>query len=147
MDSTLALLILVVLSAIALFAVVLVLIFALWQREATPTDLEAAISATWVRLGLGEAIGNIQLQAQEIRQTHASLEQMLRSPAGRASFGELSLEVILADQLPPDYFGVRQKCFDGKVPDGHIRAPEGLICIDSKFPPGKLRPHGGLHRR
>jgi len=134
MDSTLALSILVVLSALTLSAVVLVLVSALRRREVTPIEVGAAISETWIRLGLGEVIGKIELQAQEIRKTHTTLEQMLRSPAGRASFGELSLEVILADQLPADYYGVRQKCFDGKIPDGHIRASEGLICIDSKFP-------------
>jgi DNA recombination protein RmuC len=134
MDSPLALSILVVLSALTLFAVVLILVFALRRREVTSTEVGAAISETWIRLGLAEVIGKIELQAQEIRKTHTTLEQMLRTPAGRASFGELSLEVILADQLPADSYGLRQKCFDGKVPDGHIRAPEGLICIDSKFP-------------
>jgi len=134
MDSTLALSILVALSALTLFAVLLVLVFALRRREVTPIEVGAAISETWIRLGLGEVIGKIELQAQQIRETHTTLAQMLRTPAGRASFGELSLEVILADQLPADFYGVRQKCFDGKVPDGHIRASEGLICIDSKFP-------------
>jgi DNA recombination protein RmuC len=134
MDAPLALSILVILSALTLFAVLLVLGFALRRREVTPTNVGAAISETWIRLGLGEVIGKIELQAQEIRKTHTTLEQMLRTPAGRASFGELSLEVILADQLPADCYGVRQKCFDGKVPDAHIRASEGLICIDSKFP-------------
>ncbi|MCX8141151.1 MAG: DNA recombination protein RmuC, partial [Gemmataceae bacterium] len=43
-------------------------------------------------------------------------------------------EVILADQLPTGYYGIRQKCLDGKIPDGYIRAADGLICIDSKFP-------------
>ena len=113
---------------------VLILVFTLrWQRESS-TEVGAAISESWVRLGLGQVIGKIEQQAQEICKSHTTLEQMLRIPAGRATFGELSLEVILADQLPEDSFGVRQKCFDGKIPDGHIRASEGLICIDSKFP-------------
>lgn len=134
MDPANALTLVAVLSALTLFAVSLVIFLTLGRREVTPTDVGAAISDTWVRLGLGEIIGKIEFQAEELRRTHATLEQMLRSPAGRASFGELSLESILADQLPGDCFGIRQKCFDGKVPDGHIRAPEGLICIDSKFP-------------
>jgi DNA recombination protein RmuC len=134
MDTPTALTLLVILSALTLLAVSLVLIVALRRREVTPTDVGAAISETWIRLGLGEVIGKIQLQAQEIRTTHTTLERMLRTPAGRASFGELSLEAILADQLPADYYGIRQQCFAGKVPDAHIRTPEGLICIDSKFP-------------
>jgi DNA recombination protein RmuC len=59
---------------------------------------------------------------------------MLRSPTGRASFGELSLEVLLTDQLPAGYFGIREKCFAGKIPDAHIKSTDGLVCIDSKFP-------------
>jgi DNA recombination protein RmuC len=83
---------------------------------------------------LGQVIGRVEVQAEEIRKTYTSLEQMLRSPTGRASFGELSLELLLADQLPSGYFGIREKCFRGRIPDAHIKAPDGLICIDSKFP-------------
>jgi len=59
---------------------------------------------------------------------------MLRVPTQRADFGELSLEVILSDQLPPDMYGIREVTFDGKRPDAHIRSTVGIICIDSKFP-------------
>jgi len=59
---------------------------------------------------------------------------MLRVPTERAALGELSLETILSDQLPPDMFGIRKMILDGKIPDAHIRSTVGLICIDSKFP-------------
>lgn len=134
MATTITLSVLVVLSALTLLAVIPLLVVVLRRQRDSSTEVGAAISESWVRLGLGETIGKIEVQAQQIRESHTTLAQMLRTPAGRASFGELSLEVILADQLPPDSFGIRQKCFDGKVPDGHIRASEGLICIDSKFP-------------
>lgn len=58
---------------------------------------------------------------------------MLRVPQERASLGELSLETILSDQLPPDMYGIRETIFNGKRPDAHIRSTVGVICIDAKF--------------
>ncbi len=83
---------------------------------------------------LGEAIGQVQSEAADIRKTHRTLEQMLRTPSGRGSFGEQSLEVILQNNLPQNCYGIRKECFGGKKPDAHIRAGEEIICIDSKYP-------------
>lgn len=83
---------------------------------------------------LNTKVGELTTQTEDIRQSHKTIEQMLRVPKERAPFGELSLEIILSDQLPPDMFGIRQKILDGKVPDAHIKSTVGLICIDSKFP-------------
>jgi DNA recombination protein RmuC len=98
-----------------------------------PTDLKNVISSTWTELGLGEKIGSIEAQARDIKDSYRSFEQMLRVPKERASFGELALETILADQLPPDMYGIRETVFDGKRPDAYIKSTEGLVCIDSKF--------------
>src|SRR4051794_17440660 len=137
MDTTLALSILIALSALTMLAVIPLLVIVLRRQRESSSEVGTAISESWLRLGLDQTIGKIELQAKEIRECHTTLAQMLRTPSGRASFG-LSLEVILADQLPPDSFGVRQKCFDEKVPDGHIQASEGLTCIDSKFPSSSI---------
>jgi DNA recombination protein RmuC len=98
-----------------------------------PTDLKNVISSTWTELGLGEKIGSIEAQARDIKDSYRSFEQMLRVPKERASFGELALETILSDQLPPDMYGIRETVFDGKRPDAYIKSTEGLVCIDSKF--------------
>src|SRR4030066_1369165 len=98
-----------------------------------PTDLRNVMQSTWTELGLGEKIGSIETQARDIKDSYRSFEQMLRVPKERASFGELALETILADQLPPDMYGIRETVFDGKRPDAHIKSTEGLVCIDSKF--------------
>jgi DNA recombination protein RmuC len=55
-------------------------------------------------------------------------------PTERASLGEIALETILSDQLPPDMFGIRERVLDGKTPDANIKSTVGIICIDSKFP-------------
>lgn len=123
----------------ALIAVVIVLLFVLiylvLKRGRVETkDIESAISSIWIRSGLDERIGELTTYAQDIRDDYRSLEQMLRVPVERASLGEIALERILSDQLPPDMFGIRKRILDGKVPDAHIRSTVGAICIDSKFP-------------
>jgi len=121
-----------------LLAVVLVLLgvlifLVLRSRKVQPSDLKNVMSSTWTELGLDQKIGAIESHANDIRQSYRSFEQMLRVPKERASFGELALETILADQLPPDMYGIREAVFDGKKPDAHIKSTEGIVCIDSKF--------------
>ncbi len=83
---------------------------------------------------LSKKMGEIAIYSSDIRQTHKSIEQMLRVPKERASFGEINLESILSDQLPPDMFGIREKILNGKIPDAYIKSTVGLICIDARFP-------------
>lgn len=110
------------------------LIFLIFRsRRVEPSDIKDAISNTWAELGLSEKIGSIETQAKDIRDSYKSFEQMLRVPKERASFGELALETILTDQLPPDMYGIREVIFDGKKPDAHIKSTSGVVCIDSKF--------------
>ena len=113
----------------------MVLIFLAFKgRGVKPRDIEDAVSSTWTKLGLDEKIGMLTTHARDIRDCHRSIEQMLRVPTERAALGEISLETMLSDQLPPDMFGIRRTILDGKIPDAHIRSTVGLICIDSKFP-------------
>jgi len=102
-------------------------------RKVEPTDLKNVISSTWTELGLGEKIGSIETQARDIKESYKSFEQMLRVPKERASLGEIALESMLSDQLPPDMYGIRETVLDGKRPDAHIKSTEGIVCIDSKF--------------
>lgn len=86
------------------------------------------------QLRTGRSMGAFQVYVEDVRKSHLSLEQMLRIPKERGSFGEISLELILSDHLPADVYGIREKCLDGKIPDAHIKTPDGILCIDSKFP-------------
>ena len=122
---------LLVINFIALIA----LIALVWKtRGMGEKDIEAAVSKTWVMLGLGERIMAVEMQAKQIRDSYRSFEQLLRAPTERASLGEMSLETMLADQLPQDMYTIRQRIFDGKIPDAAIRSTVGIICIDCKFP-------------
>jgi len=125
----------ILLGIILLLLVVLIFLSLKGKKEKIEqTDIEAAISGTWTKMGLAEKIGAMELHARNISDSYRSFEQMLRIPKERASFGELSLETILADQLPPEMYGIRERTLDGKYPDANIRSSIGIICIDSKFP-------------
>lgn len=122
-----------ILIGIGLLLLVILIFLILKSRKFEPADIKNAISSTWMELGLGEKIGSIDTHAKDIKESYKSFEQMLRVPQERASFGELSLETILSDQLPPDVYGIREAIFDGKRPDAHIKSPAGIVCIDAKF--------------
>ena len=122
-----------ILLAVVLLLLGVLIFLVLRSRKVQPSDLKNVMSSTWTELGLDQKIGAIESHANDIRQSYRSFEQMLRVPKERASFGELALETILADQLPPDMYGIREAVFDGKKPDAHIKSTEGIVCIDSKF--------------
>ena len=116
-------------------ALLIALIVLVWlTRGAGRRDVEAAVSRSWIDLGLGERVRDVANQASEIRDSWRSLEQMLRVPTERAALGEITLETMLADQLPADMIMIRQRVLDGRIPDAAIRSTVGLICIDCKFP-------------
>jgi DNA recombination protein RmuC len=123
-----------ILLAVIVILLVVLIFLVIRGRGVKPGDIENAVSGTWAKLGLEEKIGALTAHTQDIKECHKSIEQMLRVPTERAALGELSLETILSDQLPPDMFGIRKMILDGKIPDAHIRSTVGLICIDSKFP-------------
>ncbi len=128
--------ILVIFSIIFLIILgfLVILIIILKRSEIKPENLEAIILKIWKDSGLNEKIGELTVQVREIKEMHKSIEQMLRVPSERGAFGEIALEVLLSDQLPPEMFGIRKKILDGKIPDAYINSTAGIICIDSKFP-------------
>lgn len=69
-------------------------------------------------------VGEIKLFASDVREDYRSLDALLRVPHQRGALGEISLETILADQLPTTSFGIREKIF-GKIPDAYIKSIVG----------------------
>ncbi len=63
----------------------------------------------------------------------ARLEQVLRPPKARGGFGELLLENLLRDRLPPSAYETQYSFRSGERVDAVIRV-EKLIPIDAKFP-------------
>ena len=121
-------------TVLLLLVVLGVLVTVARRKGPDRKDIEASLSSTWRMLGLDRAIGSIETHAREVKDSYRSFEQLLRVPTERGRFGELSLETILGDQLPPDMFGMRENVLNGGTPDANIRSTVGRICIDSKFP-------------
>ena len=96
--------------------------------------LEAALSRTFREFDVGRMMADLETHAAELRDIHGDIETMLAQPRERGEFGEVQLDVILADHLPPESYGIREQVVDGKAPDAHLRTADGLIAIDSKFP-------------
>src|SRR5579862_8306583 len=64
----------------------------------------------------------------------AKLEQELRPPKARGGFGELLLENLLRDRLPPDAYDLQYTFSTGERVDAVIRAGGKLLPVDAKFP-------------
>jgi DNA recombination protein RmuC len=102
--------------------------------EVDADTLSAALSRTWRAEGFDRALSDVERHAEQLESLHTDIAGMLRSPQARGEFGEVQLETLLSDHLPPDMYGIREQVVDGKTPDAHIRSTAGTICIDAKFP-------------
>ena len=97
--------------------------------------VKGAIATCWKELGIDQDIGAIKERANDIVKASQSLENLFRVTRGRGEYGEFQLEQILKDILPSQYVHIRKRVAQiGKIPDAHIVTPQGIICIDSKFP-------------
>jgi len=125
-----------VLAAAVLVLAGAVVVLALRSRRGgvDRATLEASIGGAISDVGLDSTAGQIERHASEMKAIHGDIEKLLKTPQARGGFGEVQLETILADQLPPDMYGVRESVVGGKRPDAYVETAEGIICIDSKFP-------------
>ncbi|MFB6070669.1 MAG: DNA recombination protein RmuC [Halanaeroarchaeum sp.] len=122
---------------------VLVLLAVLWVllqvlrevrgEDVTTDQLTAAVSASLSDLQFAESVSRIEDRAETLQEVHTDLERLLRVPRERGAFGEEQLEIILEDHLPPEAYGIRERVVGNKTPDAHVRTPEGIVAIDSKF--------------
>jgi DNA recombination protein RmuC len=93
---------------------------------------EATTTTSKIHERLGEvtkATETMIARAQDL----ARLEQALRPPKARGGFGELLLENLLRDRLPPDAYSMQHTFATGDRVDAVIHVDK-LVSIDSKFP-------------
>src|SRR6266540_3952129 len=81
---------------------------------------------------LGE-VGNATKEMLNRAKDLGRLEQALRPPKARGGFGELLLENLLRDRLPPTAFALQYGFAGGERVDAVIKV-DRLVPIDSKFP-------------
>jgi DNA recombination protein RmuC len=93
-------------------------------------------SATKTTTAIHERLGKVDeatTQMLERAKELGRLEQALRPPKARGGFGELLLENLLRDRLPPSAFEIQHTFASGERVDAIVRV-DRLIPVDSKFP-------------
>jgi DNA recombination protein RmuC len=93
-------------------------------------------SASQTTSKIHERLGKVDeatTQMLERAKDLARLEQALRPPKARGGFGELLLENLLRDRLPPSAYEMQHTFDSGDRVDAVVRA-DRTIPVDSKFP-------------
>src|SRR5215210_3014712 len=93
-------------------------------------------SASQTSHKIHERLGKVDeatTQMLERAKVLARLEQALRPPKARGGFGELLLENLLRDRLPPAAYEMQYTFDSGERVDAIVRADRS-IPVDSKFP-------------
>lgn len=94
-------------------------------------EASRAVSEVHGQLGaLGEATRRMEQVGREI----AGLEQILRAPKMRGGFGEVLLERLLAEILPPEAYRLQHGFRSGDRVDAAIVLGGRLVPVDAKFP-------------
>jgi len=74
-------------------------------------------------------------QVQETMKGISSFQEIFRSPKLRGQWGEASLEQILAEYFPPEFYKKQHLFSTGEQVDAILKLPNGkLLPIDAKFP-------------
>lgn len=95
------------------------------------TETSGMVTSVHERLrGLEEAAARIF----EISKDLTSLQEILRPPKLRGGMGEVLLENLLANGLPPGHYQMQYRFPGGAVVDAVIHLGGKMVPVDSKFP-------------
>jgi DNA recombination protein RmuC len=100
------------------------------------TAIATELKNTREQIGLIQRqIGEVQEQSRGLSQATQSLEQVLGGAKTRGLLGEVTLQRLLEDSLPPSQFTMQYRFTSGEVADAVIfLRDDKLMAIDSKFP-------------
>src|SRR6202040_1016174 len=80
-------------------------------------------------------LGAVHLAGQQMSQTAQTLESVLGGAKCRGSLGEVTLERLLEDSLPPSQYEMQYRFSSGEAADAVVKLRDKkLMAIDSKFP-------------
>lgn len=80
-------------------------------------------------------LGEVQEAGKQMSQATQTLETILGGAKSRGSFGEVTLERLLEDSLPPTFFSIQYRFPSGETVDAVVHLlDKKLMAIDSKFP-------------
>jgi len=81
-------------------------------------------------------IDEAQKKIDSLTGSVVSLQELLGDKKSRGAFGEVQLEALVRNAMPPNAFDMQFTLSTGVRVDCVLRlpAPTGLVCVDSKFP-------------
>ncbi|HET9403811.1 MAG TPA: DNA recombination protein RmuC [Burkholderiales bacterium] len=81
-------------------------------------------------------IDEAQKKIETLTGSVVSLQELLGNKQSRGAFGEVQLEALVRNVLPPAAYEMQYTLPDGARADCVLKLPEptGLVCVDSKFP-------------
>jgi DNA recombination protein RmuC len=81
-------------------------------------------------------IDEAQKKIETLTGSVVSLQELLGDKRSRGAFGEVQLEALVRNILPPSAFEFQCRLSNGMRVDCVLKlpAPTGLVCVDSKFP-------------
>jgi DNA recombination protein RmuC len=81
-------------------------------------------------------IDEAQKKIETLTGSVVSLQELLGDKRSRGAFGEVQLEALVRNALPPAAFEFQRTLSSGARVDCVLRLPDptGLVCVDSKFP-------------
>ncbi len=101
------------------------------QFQKTTGNIGTALGDVKKDLGKME---NVTKEVLEKAKDISNLEDLLRAPKFRGGLGELFLEDLLAQILPPAHYHMQHKFKSGEQVDAIIKIGKNIVPIDSKFP-------------
>jgi DNA recombination protein RmuC len=81
-------------------------------------------------------IDEAQKKIETLTGSVVSLQELLGNKQSRGAFGEVQLEALVRNVMPPAAFEMQYTLPNGARADCVLRLPDptGLVCVDSKFP-------------
>jgi DNA recombination protein RmuC len=81
-------------------------------------------------------IDEAQKKIDSLTGSVVSLQELLGDKKSRGAFGEVQLEALVRNVMPPSAFEMQFTLSNGTRVDCALRLPDptGLVCVDSKFP-------------
>lgn len=100
------------------------------------TAMANELKSTREQIGLiQKQLGEVQEAGKQMSQATQTLESILGGAKSRGSFGEVTLERLLEDALPPGFFAIQHRFLSGESADAVVfLLDKKLMAIDSKFP-------------
>ena len=95
------------------------------ERLQASTDMLGAVQ---------QKLGEMQQAGRELSDAAKQIENVLGGAKSRGTLGEVALDRILADTLPPATYEVQHRFSTGEIVDAVVRLRDKMLPIDSKFP-------------